>query len=360
MGDCACHADVLNLQWSEDRLAFVFLELTPACNNRCVGCCNVFATSRAPAPLSAQEWKELIARLSAHVSWFKISGGEPTLHPDFTEIVSFIHALGFSFRLLTNGRWPEYERVLDVLRPMASAVALLVSLHGPDASSHEAFSGVPGSFSEAVANIRRATKVALQVSTSTVLTCHNWNRVEEMVSFARSLGADHVVFNRYIGRPLPALEATPSQVGQAVQHVEALIAAGKPVRWGTPVPACALSRDTGGCLAGEAFATVDPWGNLRPCNHAPYVVGSLLDRSFEEVWQSKEMEVWRAMIPQECAGCAMVERCHGGCRAEALLRPTSSYPLSRKPYRVGIPFEIGLLGTRVAAWQDNIERARNG
>jgi radical SAM protein with 4Fe4S-binding SPASM domain len=324
-------------------LAFVFLELTPACNNRCVGCCNVFAARRTPAPLPAEEWEGLIARLAAHVKWLKVSGGEPTLHPEFPEIVSFIHDLGFPFRLLTNGRWPEAERVLALLRPMAPTITLLVSLHGPDAPSHEAFAGVPGSFAEAAANIRRAAEVGLRASTSTVLTRHNWNRVEEMVAFARSLGADHAVFNRYIGRPLPALEATPAQVAQAVRRVEALIAAGEPVRWGTPVPLCASPRATGGCLAGKAFATVDPWGNLRPCNHAPYVVGNVLAQPFDEVWRSPRMEAWRAMVPPECAGCAVDEICHGGCRAEAMLRPASSYPLPRRPYRVGAPVSRGAL-----------------
>nr|HID14624.1 radical SAM protein [Anaerolineae bacterium] len=243
MGDCACHEETL--QWDGREPSFLFLELTPTCNNRCIGCCNVFATQRTPAPLSAQEWEGLIARLASHVTWLKVSGGEPTLHPEFGEIVSFINTLKLPFRLLTNGRWPEPERVLALLQPMASTITLLVSLHGPDAPSHEAFSGVPGSFDEAVTNIRRAVEAGLRVSTSTVLTRYNWNRVEEMVAFAHSLGADHAVFNRYIGRPLPTLEATTAQIVRAVQRVEALITAGEAVRWGTPVPRCALRQDFG-------------------------------------------------------------------------------------------------------------------
>jgi radical SAM protein with 4Fe4S-binding SPASM domain len=347
MGDCACHADDLNLQWTGEGLAFAFLELTPACNNRCIGCCNVFAARRIPASLPAQAWQGLIARLATHVKWLKVSGGEPTLHPEFAEIASFIHTLELPFRLLTNGRWSEPERVLALLRPMASTITLLVSLHGPDAASHEAFSRVDGSFIEAAANVCRAAEAGLRVSTSTVLTRHNWNRVEEMVEFARSLGADHAVFNRYIGRPLPVLEATPAQVAQAIERVEALIAAGRPVRWGTPVPLCATPRATGGCLAGDAFATVDPWGNVRPCNHAPYVVGNLLAQSFEEVWHSSKMEAWRKMTPLECAGCTLYESCHGGCRAEVLLRPPSSYPLPRQPYRVEVPFSTRISGACV-------------
>lgn len=348
MGDCACHADDLNLRWNGDGLAFVFLELTPACDNRCVGCSNVFAAQRTDAPLSGQTWSRLIERILPHVGWLKLTGGEPTLHPDFEAIVEFLAQRGVPFRLLTNGRWPPEAQMVAFLRNVPVLESLLISLHGSTALDHERFTCVPGSFAEAVRAIRCVAGAGLKVATSTVITRYNWNRVDEMVTFAQSLGADHAVFNRYIGPPLPVLEATPAQVAQAVQRVEALIAAGKAVRWGTPVPLCALSRADGGCLAGEAFVTVDPWGNVRPCNHAPYAIGSLLAQPWEKIWRSGKMETWRMMVPDECAGCGLYQSCRGGCRAEAMLRPTPSYPLPRKPYRVTIPRKTETPRARVA------------
>lgn len=348
MGDCACHADDLSLRWSGKGLAFAFMELTPACSNHCLGCSNVFATQRTAAPLSGQEWICIIQRMLPHIGWLKLTGGEPTLHPDFEAIVVFLAQRGVPFRLLTNGRWPSPERTVVFLQGNPILESLLISLHGRDAAAHETFSGVAGSFDEAVITIQRTAEAGLKVATSTVITRHNWNRVEEMVAFATSLGADHAVFNRYIGRPLPILEATPAQMAQAIQHIEALITAGEPVRWGTPVPLCASSRATSGCLAGEAFVTIDPWGNVRPCNHAPYLVGNILAQSFEEVWHSPKMEAWRAMIPVECAGCAMYESCHGGCRAEAMLRNASSYPLPRKPVWAKVPTKEEMPPVRMA------------
>ena len=66
-----------------------YLELTPGCSNRCPGCGNVYAAGRASlsAPLDGEGWCGLIGRLAATASQFKLTGGEPTLHPAFATIV---------------------------------------------------------------------------------------------------------------------------------------------------------------------------------------------------------------------------------------------------------------------------------
>lgn len=333
MGNCACYVDPIQLEETQKPL-FFFLELTPSCNNRCPGCSNVFAQDRTPAPLSAAEWKEVIDNLAPHVGWLKLTGGEPTLHPQFQEIVAHISRLDIPFTLFTNGRWPEPESLIAFLLGIPQLNGLLVSLHGPDAPAHEAFTGVVGSFAETVTNIRRATKAGFLVSTSTVVTRHSANRVDEMIALAAELGASHAVFNRYIGPSLPGIEAGPAQEIWALQQVEKRIThrpESLTVRLGTPLPHCFLSADGNGCLAGIAFCTVDPWGNVRPCNHAPLLCGNLLEQPIEEIWHGPAISHWRNLVPELCWQCGELSRCHGGCRADALLRGLNHDPLMREP-----------------------------
>jgi radical SAM protein with 4Fe4S-binding SPASM domain len=327
MGDCACHSQ--DLAWRGEWLAFAFLELTPVCNNRCMGCSNPFADRRVKAPLSGAQWIGLIRHLHPYLEWVKLTGGEPTLHPDFEQIAAFLNDVGLPFRLLTNGRWTHPDRMVNFLRRLSSVESLLISVHGPDAPSHEGFSGVQGSFDQAVRNARLAAEGGLKVALSTVITRHNWDRLEDMVSLARDLGADHVSFSRYIGPPMSGLEAAPGQVGQAMRRVEGMITDGEPVRLGTPLPQCVTSIEMTPCLAGEAFVTVDPWGRVRPCNHAPLHLGNLRRQSLVEILDSEATRQWRGMLPQECLGCALGVSCRGGCRAEAMLRPAETYPLPR-------------------------------
>lgn len=77
-----------------------------------------------------------------------------------------------------------------------------------------------------------------------------------------------------------------------------------------------------GCQAGTALAYVDWEGNVYPCDSLPIRLGSLEDRTFEEVWNSST----RARVadavrstPWACEGCAENRGCLGGCRGMAYL-----------------------------------------
>ncbi len=332
---CACPVDghvtpVLDLP-----VAY-YLELTPLCNNRCPGCGNVFA-HEANAALDAMGWRALLGRLATHAQRFKITGGEPTLHPAFAAIMDAVEAHGVPFTLFTNGRWPDPAETVARLRAMTTCEGLLVSLHGPDAAAHEAFSGVPGSFAETQANIQRAADAGLDVAVSMVITQCNWNRVPEMLDLAMQLGARHVVCNRLLGVPLVTLTPRAAQFRAAMTTIDALRDAGHPgnhgcrIRFGNCIPLCFQLSSSTGCTAGLTFATIDPWGRMRPCNHVDLVVGDLRTQSVAEAWHSEAMVRWRAMVPEACRQCAAFATCHGGCRAQALLSNRDTDPLMRAP-----------------------------
>jgi len=308
---------------------FASIELESRCNNRCPGCDNVFAPERMPQLLSTQ-WRTILAKLKLHISRLRITGGEPTLHPEFEEIIDFIHSLDIPFSLFTNARWPYPEHLSTFLSSIPQFTGFLISLHGA-AASHEAFTGVPKSFAETMANIRRAVAAGLSVTTNTVITKHNYSEVEQIVALSKELGAHHAVFNRYLGQHLPDIELTNAELKEAIQAIEHLRVAGYPAKFGNCTPQCFYRSSSTGCLAGVAYCTVDPWGNVRPCNHASLICGNLLEQSVEDVWNSEAMKHWRGLIPAQCESCLEFSKCHGGCRAVAMQLGIEKDPLIVKP-----------------------------
>jgi radical SAM protein with 4Fe4S-binding SPASM domain len=166
-----------------------------------------------------------------------------------------------------------------------------------------------------------------------------------MPALCTSLGADHVSFNRYLGPPLPEVEPAPGELANAVSRIEALRAEGARVKFGNCVPPCFAPSSSSGCLAGVAYCTVDPWGEVRPCNHSPTRCGSLLQASMEEIWNGPEMRAWRARIPEICHTCAAFPRCHGGCRAQAEVLDRTTDPLMGAPLEQSPEPEIIELGS---------------
>jgi AdoMet-dependent heme synthase len=316
--------------------ALYALELTAACNNHCAGCSNVFL--RDCLPLSAADWCRVLASLTPHVRLLKLTGGEPTLHPEFAKIIRAIEETGTPFSLFTDARWRDPQATIDLLRTVSQCSGLLISLHGPDAVSHDAFTCTPSSFEEACENIRRATAAGLRVHTSTVLTCHNYDRVREVAALAFSLGAQRAVFNRYIGFPMPDLEPEPWQLRQAMHDIERMRQYGAngqgsafSVKYGNCIPQCFAPSSSTGCWAGVAYCTIDPWGNLRPCNHSPTIAGNILEEPIEAIWHNDIMNRWRARQWGGCETCAELETCHGGCRAMAEIRHADRDPLTGHP-----------------------------
>ncbi|MBN1955295.1 MAG: radical SAM protein, partial [Anaerolineae bacterium] len=124
----------------------------------------------------------------------KLTGGEPTLHPQFVPIVDMLTAAGLSITMETNGTLVD----ADLARYLAQHTALTfvaVSIDGPTAEIHDPFRGVAGSFDAALRGVRHL--VAAGYRPQVIASIHRGNlaRVEEIVQLALELGAGSVKFN---------------------------------------------------------------------------------------------------------------------------------------------------------------------
>jgi radical SAM protein with 4Fe4S-binding SPASM domain len=310
---------------------FAYIELTPQCNNHCQGCGNIYADSRNLTPLPLGQWCTVLQKLQLSLLHVCLTGGEPTLYPEFGGILARLREFGFSFSLFTNARWHSPGQVIELLCSSPRLVSILVSLHGPDSSSHDTFTGVKGSFTETCENISRAVSADLPVSINTVITRLNYDRIDEVVHLGRDLRALDISFSRYVTSKDDDLSPSNDQLISAMDAVHDRRRAGEPVFASVCIPQCFHPSSFGGCLAGITYCTVNPWGSVRPCVFAPLLCGNLLEQSVEEIWHGEAMQSWRGMIPQPCTGCVELYRCHGGCHAVAMMRGLKQDYLMRQP-----------------------------
>lgn len=99
-----------------DRLT---LFLTDQCNLRC-GHCFIVKGQPKQWEMGLEEWRKFFASLGGRVSQLLITGGEPTLRQDFTDIVILAHTIGqvstvniFSNCLKPHKIVEDFERVLE-------------------------------------------------------------------------------------------------------------------------------------------------------------------------------------------------------------------------------------------------------
>jgi radical SAM protein with 4Fe4S-binding SPASM domain len=325
-----------------------YLELTPACNNRCPGCSNTdfiadfdqrMLRPGRGRPLSGTEWELLFDRLGPSVRFLNLTGGEAALHPDFEAIVTSINRRAIDFVLFTNGRWRDPARLVALLAGLPTCRGLLISLHGASEATHDAFTGVNGSFDETLANIRLAAGAGLRVHTSSVITHQSVPELERIVELSRQLHARETVFNRYLvpesrQEGLGSMTPSHAELRAAVNTIEGLRSHSDEthgVSYGPCIPQCFAPSSSSGCAAGDAFFVVDPWGNVKPCTDTSLYCGNLRTQTLEEIWTGPQMRSWRGLIPDGCSSCAALADCRTGCRAMALSSRNGRDPLMTKP-----------------------------
>ncbi len=316
------------------------LELTPECNNHCPGCSNIFQRSRSPLPW--MEWEKILNSILPHAELVKITGGEPTLHPEFEHVVRKIAENNVSFTIFTNARWNQPDKLIQFLKDIPQLNGLLISLHGASAATHEKYTYTPGSFHETCQNIKLAAHNELNIHISTVLTRENIKEVDNIVDLAQNLGTRRVVFNRYIGREADKIAPNAIELRQALHQINKIQRQYETqddfsIGFGNCIPQCFERSEATGCWAGVAYATIDPWGNLRPCSHSPTIAGNILQTPIAEIWQNEKMQSWRKLYPEKCHSCDLLEECHGGCKAQAEILNMKYDPLIQEPIQLELP-----------------------
>src|SRR5439155_26327211 len=126
-------------------------ELTYACNLSCVHCLSS-SGRRDPRELSTAECKAVIDELQRmQVFYVNIGGGEPTVRPDFWELVEYAVAHQVGVKFSTNGvkLTPERARWLAA----TDYVDVQISLDGATADVNDAVRG-RGSYDTAIRAMR--------------------------------------------------------------------------------------------------------------------------------------------------------------------------------------------------------------
>lgn len=188
--------------------------LTNRCNLKCISCS--YPDQR---PFRFVR-KETISRLlppllDTGLSRVMLTGGEPSMHPDFEAIVDELYEAGLALTLVTNGTY--LKKKLPALR--GKLARLIISLDSDDAEGYRAIRGA-----NAFEHLSGLPEIMREQSPETDLTLCiltqrlNFRKLPDFVDMAAGLGVDQVSFLV----PDVVGMVAPMERGAAFGHVEAL------------------------------------------------------------------------------------------------------------------------------------------
>lgn len=134
-------------------------------------------------PVSFNEIKkELILKKKAGFDFVNFTGGEPTVHPDFFEIIKFAKSFGYRIYVGTNGSMLAKKDFCKKVLPFLDEISF--SIHGHNAGSHDKLSGRKGAFNDIVAAINNADKFGFANKfANTVVVKDNFENLEKILEF---------------------------------------------------------------------------------------------------------------------------------------------------------------------------------
>ena len=138
-----------------------WIRLTSRCNNLCVFCLDTLARDHqgdhgGTLATEAEVKARIIAGRRDGATRLILSGGEPTIHPQFVKFIRYGRLAGYRrIQTVTNGRMFSYPEFLD--RCLSAGLQeITFSVHGHNARVHDALVGVKGAFDEEVRAIQLA------------------------------------------------------------------------------------------------------------------------------------------------------------------------------------------------------------
>lgn len=309
----------------------VLAELTHRCPLQCPYCSNPLELERAASELSTDEWRRVFDELAEiGVLQIHLSGGEPTVRKDLTELVAHCSKVGLYSNLITSA----VLLTKDKLSALADAGLghVQISFQGSEAPTGDRIAGHAGAHGRKQEAARWTRELGLSLTVNAVMHRQNLHQLQDMIAMAVELGADRIeVANvQYYGWALKnraALMPTVEQLDEATRIVEEARTRLKGVLAIDYVIPDYYALRPKKCMGGwgRQFFNISPSGKILPCHAAETITGLHFDsvrgnRSIAWIWQNSDaLNRYRgtAWMPSPCRECEYKEIDFGGCRCQA-------------------------------------------
>lgn len=304
-------------------------ELTPRCNFNCK-MCYVHLTEaeqkRRGAELTTEQWLEIGRQArEAGTVFLLLTGGEPTLRPDFPVLLHELKNMGFMVSVNSNGALLD-GKLLEFLKN-DPPVRFNISLYGTSNETYEKQCGVPA-YDRIIGNIRALREAGITVKLNMSVTPDNREDMAAVYKTAKELG----VHTQAVPYMFPPIRLHPELCGKnyrmSAEEAGKLQAEYDLIRYPKEEflkrikalhdlisPDSEDEEDDGvgscmRCRAGTTAFWLDWDGKMAPCGQMSEPAADVLSLGFAEAWKQTKQNAEKIHLPPECSVCEIKDICH--------------------------------------------------
>ena len=164
----------------------MYLAMGYRCNHHCYFCpCGKEQNKTSAAPA-----EQLLAAIDAgirenQIQYVTLSGGEPTLHPDFHKILAYCADRKLHVTVLSNGdtfyKESNVRKYFEGIEARYFTVTTAIHSHLPEL--HEKVTGVPGSYEHTVQGLKHLIPMGIPFTVKQVISKWNYQYLPDFVDF---------------------------------------------------------------------------------------------------------------------------------------------------------------------------------
>jgi MoaA/NifB/PqqE/SkfB family radical SAM enzyme len=269
---------------------YIAWQVTNECNLACLHCIEESGPGKAfhDELDDTQVFGFLEQVMERQVPYLSFSGGEPTLHPKFFEMVEYVCRRDAQLKIETNGHCMSLEKAERLKRLGVKAVQ--VSLDG---ASKETFNRmrVRGDFDLAIEGIRNLHAAGVPIEINYSPTMFNVHEIGQAVDLAYQLGACSFYTGRtmYTGNAVKTWHRLAPAEAQYTKFFEVLHQKSSEYRGRMRVyfHELGLLEELRYRLQHPAaLLIVLPNGLVKLVNALPFVCGDLRRQSLQQIWDN--------------------------------------------------------------------------
>ena len=327
----------------------VHLEISSKCNLRCLYCYYFDNPAVDYTNLPTEQWLQFFAELgSIAVMNVSLSGGEPFLRPDLTDLIEGIIQNKMRFSINSNGTLID-DHIAEYIAGTHRCNYVQVSIDGASPKVHDSCRG-NGSFVKAVRGIKTLQRHGVKVAVRVTLHHHNVHDITNIARFLLDeLGISGFGTNSagYIGacRKNAGEVLLTKEDRQMAMHdllslsqkypgrIAALAGPLYEAKYWRKMEMARLNHDPAftncghltacGCPFDEISVRAD--GMIIPCSMLAHMVLGRINRdSLQDVWlnnpELNRLRMRRSIPLNElefCKGCGYMQYCTGNCPGTA-------------------------------------------
>lgn len=165
-----------------------YMVLGYACNQKCM-CCPCQKDSNLKSIIELEELKIQADKMeTAGITDVTISGGEPTIYPDFFEIIEYLVNKNLKVHILSNGEKFSNinfaEKFIKIVKN--KEVTVTTTFHSYKKEEHEKQNSSKGSFERSIKGLKFLDDNNIQISIKHCITKYNYKDLKKFIEFVIS------------------------------------------------------------------------------------------------------------------------------------------------------------------------------